>query len=133
MSFNLDPTKQAQEVIFSTKITPQEFFQPNLYFNKFVLEKVQTQEHLGLIVDKKLSFKDHPKHKFAKVNKAIGILKKLCGFLRWHSIIALCKSFIWPNLDFGDIIYDQSNMQINIYNKHWNLSVQRYSSYYQCY
>ena len=42
MSFNLDPTKQAQEVIFSTKIKPQGFFQPNLYFNKFVLEKVQT-------------------------------------------------------------------------------------------
>ena len=38
MAFNLDPTKQAQEVVFSKK--PQESFHPNLYFNKFVVEKV---------------------------------------------------------------------------------------------
>ena len=43
--FNPDPTKQAQEIVFS-KI-PQESFHPNLYFNKFVVEKVQIQKHLG--------------------------------------------------------------------------------------
>ena len=55
MAFNPDPTKQAQEVVFSKK--PQESFHPDLYFNKFVFEKVQTQKHLGLKQDKKLSFK----------------------------------------------------------------------------
>ena len=38
MVFNPDPTKQAQEVVCSKK--PQESFHPNLYFNKFVVEKV---------------------------------------------------------------------------------------------
>ena len=37
MAFNLDAMKQAQEVVFSKK--PQESFHPNLYFNKFVVEK----------------------------------------------------------------------------------------------
>ena len=46
--------KQTQEVVFSKK--PQESFHPNLYFNKFVVEKVQTQKPLGLQLDKKLSF-----------------------------------------------------------------------------
>ena len=54
IAFNLDPTKQAQEVIFSKK--PRESFHPNLYFNKFVVEKVQTQKQLGLKIDKKPKF-----------------------------------------------------------------------------
>ena len=74
MAFNPDPTKQAQEVVFSKK--PRESFHPNLYFNKFVVEKVQTQKHLGLKLEKKLSFKEHLKDKFSKVNRGIGILKK---------------------------------------------------------
>ena len=41
-----------------------------------MVEKVQTQKHLGLKLDKKLSFKEHLKDKFAKVNRGIGILKK---------------------------------------------------------
>ena len=106
MAFNPDPTKQAQEVVFSKK--PRESFHPNLYFNKFVVEKVQTQKHLGLKLDKKLSFKEHLQDKFAKVNRGIGILKKLSGFLPRHSLITLYKSFIWPNLDYANIIYDQS-------------------------
>ena len=41
-----------------------------------MVEKVQTQKHLGLKLDKKLSFKEYLKDKFAKVNRGIGILKK---------------------------------------------------------
>ena len=45
MAVNPDDTKQAQEIVvvfFSKK--PQEYFRPNLYFNKFIVEKVQTQK-----------------------------------------------------------------------------------------
>ena len=58
MAFNLDLTKQVQKVVFSKK--PQEFFHPNLYFNKFMIEKVQTQKHLGLKLDKKTEFQGTP-------------------------------------------------------------------------
>ena len=73
MAFNSDTTKQAQEVVFSKN--PKKSFHPHLYFNKFVVEKVQTQKHLRLKLDKKLSFKEDLKYKFAKVNRGIGILK----------------------------------------------------------
>ena len=110
MAFNPDPTKQAQEVVFSKK--PRESFHPNLYFNKFVVEKVQTQKHLGLKLDKKLSFKEQFKDKFAKVNRGIEILKKLSGFLPRHSLITLYKSFIWPHLDYADIYGQPNNLTI---------------------
>ena len=68
---------------------PQESFHPNLYFNKFVVEKVQIQKRLGLKLDKKLSFKEHLKDKFAKINMRIVILKKSSRFLPHQSSITL--------------------------------------------
>ena len=70
---------------------------------------MQTQEHLGVNLYKKLSFKEHLKDKFAKVNRGIGTVRKLSGFLPCHSLITLYKFFIRPHLDYVDIIYDQSN------------------------
>ena len=113
MAFHPDPTKPAQ-VVFSKKLW--ESFHPNLYFNKSVVEKVQNQKQLGLKLDKKLSFKEHLKDKFAKVNGRIGILKKLSVFIPRHPLITLYKSFIRPHPDYTDIIYDQPN-NLNLCNK----------------
>ena len=77
-----------------------------------MVEKVQTQKHLGLKLDKKLSFKEQFKDKFAKVNRGIEILKKLSGFLPRHSLITLYKSFIWPHLDYADIYGQPNNLTI---------------------
>ena len=59
-----------------------------------MVEKVQNQKHLGLKLDKKLSFKERLKDKFVEVNSRIGILKKLSGFLPPHSLITLYKYFV---------------------------------------
>ena len=72
MVFNPDSTKHIQEVFLKT---PQEVFLPNLYFNKFVIEKMQTQKHLGAKVDTKKVIKI-----VGKVNRRIGNLKKLSRF-----------------------------------------------------
>ena len=63
MAFNPDSTKQVREVVFSKKTSG--IFSSNIYFNKFVVEKVETQRYLGLKLDKKLSFKEHIKEKFS--------------------------------------------------------------------
>ena len=44
LNIDPDPTKQTEEVAFSKK-NPQESSHPNLYFRKFVVEKVQTLKH----------------------------------------------------------------------------------------
>ena len=51
MSFNPDPTKQAQEVIFSHKIQ-------KTYFNNKLVKQVPSQKHLGLVLDNKLNFQE---------------------------------------------------------------------------
>ena len=49
LSFNLNPNKQAQEVIFSSK--PNEPNHPSLNFNNTVVIQSETHKHLGMILD----------------------------------------------------------------------------------
>ena len=42
-----------------------------------------------------------------KINKTIGLLRKLQNILPRSSLLTIYKSFIRPNFDYGDVIYDQ--------------------------
>ena len=39
--------------------------------------------------------------------KGIGVIKRLSKMLPRHSLLTICKSFVWPHLYYGDILYDQ--------------------------
>ena len=69
MSFNPDPLKQAQEVIFSRKITNTNH--PTLIFNNNPIHQVALQKHLGMFLDFKLNFEEHLKTIINKINKTI--------------------------------------------------------------
>ena len=89
MSFNPDPSKQAQEVIFSRKL--QKISHPSIYFNNNPIEQVSSQKHLGMILDAKLNFQEHIKHLLTKVNKTIGLLQKLQNILPRRSLLTIFK------------------------------------------
>ena len=42
-----------------------------------------------------------------KVNKTIGLLRKLQNILPREPLLTIYKSFVRPHLDYGDVIYDQ--------------------------
>ena len=106
MSFNPDPSKQAQEVIFSRKVSKSNH--PSLFFNNSAVAESSIQKHLGMFLDKKLDFREHINHVFSKVSKTIGLLRKFQCILPRLSLLTIYKSFIRPHLDYGDIIYDQA-------------------------
>ena len=101
MSFNPDPSKQAQEVIFSRK-TKKEYHPPLAFNNNNVLE-TNSQKYLGVVLDNHLSFEDHLKMILNKVNKTIGLLCKLQNILPRSALLTIYKSFIRPHLDYSDI------------------------------
>ena len=105
MSFNPDPTKQAQEVIFSRKIKKPLHIPLN--FNNANVKQTVFQKHLGVIIESQLSFEENLKTIFSKANKTIGLIRKLRNSLPRPSLMTLYKCFIRPHLDYGDIIYDQ--------------------------
>ena len=74
MGFNPDPNKQAQEVIFSRKTNKIDHL-PS-YFNQRV-KTSSTHKHLAMEFDTGLDFNLHMKNLQNKVNKTIGLLRKL--------------------------------------------------------
>ena len=104
MNFNPDPSKQAQEVIFSRKL--QKLVYTPLHFNNIAVTQLTTQKHLCMLLDVKLDFQEHLKNTYSKVNKTIGLLRKLHNTLPRLSLLTIYKSFIRPHLDYGYIIYN---------------------------
>ena len=102
MSFNPNPSKKAQEVIFSRKVS--NVLHPPLTFNNVDVGQIRPQKHLGMFLDFKLSFNKHLETGFAKINRGIAILHKFQSVLPREALLTIYKSFICRHFDYGDVI-----------------------------
>ena len=75
MSFNPDPSKQTQEIIFRRKT--KKISHPSLLFNNSIVSETPYQKHLGIFLDARLTFEEHLTVITTKVNKTIGLLRRL--------------------------------------------------------
>ena len=103
MSFNPDPLKQDQEVLFSHKVAKTNH--PKLIVTRY--KKSANQKHFGLILDEKLTFNDHITSKLTIVNKLTSTLRKLYHYMPRDSLVTIYKSFIRPHLDYADVIFNK--------------------------
>ena len=83
MNFNPNPSKQAQEIIFSRKLHNPVYFN---HISVFSVQQVPPQRHLGIYLDTKLNFREHLNNLLNKVNKTIGQLRKPQAFLPLESL-----------------------------------------------
>ena len=72
-------SKQAQEIIFSRK--RQNLNHDLIYFNHNLVQQVPSQKHLRMHLDTKLNFQEHLDNVMSKVDKSIGLLRKLQSVL----------------------------------------------------
>ena len=61
-----------------------------------------------MFLEFKLNFQEHFENMLNKVNKTIGLLRKLQNTLPRPSLLTIYKSFIRPHLDYGNVMYDQA-------------------------
>ena len=106
MSFSPDPSKQAQEVIFSRKL--KKVTCSPLVFNNASVSQCKSQKHLGIILNSKLTFEDHYKTILSKTNRTIGLLHKLKNLLPREALITIYKAFVGSHLDCGDVLFNQA-------------------------
>ena len=105
MFFDPDVSKQAKEVVFSSK--SYKLAHPPVHFNNVPVKRCSIQKHLSIHLDEKLNFNHHVKEKTTKANKGIGVIKKLSNIFPRNALLTIYKSFVGPHLDYGDINYDQ--------------------------
>ena len=98
LSFNPDPSKQAVEIVFSHKRSAQ--LHSPLIFNHLPVNSISVHKHLGLFLDKQLSFQYHLK------------VKEISSYLPRHSLLSIYKMLVRPHLGYADIIYDRPNNEL---------------------
>ena len=111
MLFNPDPAKPANEVVFSNR---EDVNLPNLCFVGNMIRRLNSQKHLGLTLDSKLTFNQHLKEKMGKANNGILMIRKLYRYLPRSTLLIVYKSFIRPHLLCNDDISMQNSSQVNI-------------------
>ena len=105
MSFNPDPAKMAQEVLFSKK--KSKVIHPSLIFNGKDVSRSESQKRLRL----KLNFNMHLKGKFSVINNDIALLRKLRHSIPRKPLLSIYKIFLRPHLDYCDVIYDKPHKE----------------------
>ena len=81
---------------------------PVLKLNSTEIPIVEEHKFLGIIFDKKLTFKPHIKHLRSKCNKAIQLLRVI-AHTDWgadkKNLLKLYRALIRSKLDYGAFIY----------------------------
>ena len=75
LSFNPDPAKQLQELIFSCKV--QMSNHPPVFYNQNIVPQTSLQKRLGMFLDSKISFSKHLKIIFQKTDITLVLLCNL--------------------------------------------------------
>ena len=66
-----------------------------------------SQKHLGIILDNCLSFEEHLRLVFSKINRTIGLSCKLQCLIPRSALLTIYKTFVQPHLDYGGIIHEK--------------------------
>ena len=64
---------------------------------------------MGVVLDSNVNFNTHIDQKSKKWNKIRGVIGRLSVNLSHNALLTICKSFVRPHLDYGDILYDKPN------------------------
>ena len=74
------------------------------------LEEVQSFLYLGIVVNKNLTWEDHLKRLRCKINKKLGLLRRIKSCLPVSARASFFNSFVLPLFDYGDVIWgDRGN------------------------
>ena len=103
---------KTQFMIFSGKKYEDHLI--NLHIEGNSLERVYKSKFLGVVIDDKLTWKDHILHVSKKVSKGLGIILKARKCLNNNTLLSLYYSFIYPYLTYCNQIWGNipaSNLQ----------------------
>ena len=87
---------------------------PSVKMNNIELKKVDSHTHLGLTINKNLTWNDHINKITAKASKRIDCLKRIRTLVPRTTLEILYKSMIRPVLEYASILYDNLTSYLSI-------------------
>ena len=74
------------------------------------LDKVSSYKYLGVVINETLTWDNHVEYIRSKINKKLGLLKRIKSYLPLSARITFFNSFILPLFDYGDLVWsDRGN------------------------
>jgi len=77
----------------------------NIYIGDYLIQTVTKTSFLGIIIDDKLTWKEHINKLSNKISKGIGMIKKVKYKLQTKTLINLYYAFVYPYLVYCNIIW----------------------------
>ena len=77
----------------------------NIKIDDCSLTQVHSSKFLGVIIDDRLTWKDHIIYVSKKVSKGIGIIRKARRYLKNETLLSLYYSFVYPYLTYCNQIW----------------------------
>ena len=69
------------------------------------IEKVANEKDLGVIIDSKLTFRDHISAKVNLANRNLGLIFRTFTYLDTEMFMSLYKSLVRPHLEYASVIW----------------------------
>ena len=104
LSLNVSKTNY---MVFSLKKSVT--FTSEIYINQDALKRVYSKKFLGIIIDSKLTWKEHVNHIRNKISKALGILYKSRKIFKVSTLLTIYYSFVYPYLIYCIEIWGSAN------------------------
>lgn len=99
LSLNIDKT---HFMLFCTRKPTREI---HISLNNHCIAEARTTKFLGVIIDNKLSWKDHIAYIHTKISKNIGIIIKAGRYFNKDTVLNLYYTFIFPYLYYCNIVW----------------------------
>ena len=99
-------------MVFSNKRRKQ--YDLNIKIDETKIEEVKKTKFLGVIIDNKLTWKDHVAHVASKVSRGMGVITKARNYLNRKGLLTLYYTFVYPYLTYCNHIWGniyQSNLK----------------------
>ena len=88
---------------------------PPLNFNDIPVARKSSTKHLGVILDERLSFREHVKEAIEKAKRCLALMRFLAKYVSSSILEKNYFMYVRPHLDYGDVIYhDQNKDMMNL-------------------
>ena len=78
-----------------------------LILNNYEIRRVTKTKHLGMIVDDRLTWEDHIDYITLKINRGIGIIRRVRQFIPEKSLLLLYQTLIDPYFRYCSTVWGQ--------------------------